>query len=135
MPLIPEKFQVILHILFAPHPPPLQRRPGPQRTLLPSAPKLKTLRLPIYAALHYIPDLEDCSVTPSEIHTLVFENPRARTVYLDPIASLIPIPPYYDNPFDGRQKYKPGSAAEMKAKKANGLRGLEEADKVEVVGE
>ncbi|KAL8666555.1 MAG: hypothetical protein Q9202_001353 [Teloschistes flavicans] len=97
-----------------------------------AAPKLKTLRLPLPAALEYLPRLEDCSITPSEIHTLIYEDPNVATVRLAPPASWIPIPPFYGDG-DERQQYKPGSAAEMREKKRRALRVLEESERVEMV--
>ncbi|KAL8726554.1 MAG: hypothetical protein Q9181_006008 [Wetmoreana brouardii] len=82
--------------------------------------RLKTLRLPIPAAIRYLDMVEQLLITPSEVQKLVFEDTKARFLHMLPIPILIPIEPIASNPRD--QEYKIGTASEERANKAKGIR-------------
>lgn len=90
------------------------------------------MRLPIAAAFDFVDLLEHLSQTPSEVHRQVFENPDIDVIDLSPPPILIPVPPFT---WDEDQKYKPASPAEMRQKKIQGLRMVEEQQRRKVVDE
>lgn len=85
-----------------------------------SEPRLKTLRLPIATAFHYLDAIDQLTITPSEIYTLVFEDQYTNILRMRPLPCLTPIPPYTDDLDE--QLYKLGSFAEMRERKKQGLR-------------
>ncbi|KAL8948425.1 MAG: hypothetical protein Q9222_005391 [Ikaeria aurantiellina] len=89
-------------------------------------PRLKTLRLPIMAALGHLEALEYLLTTPSEVHRVVFEDPNTDCIKLLPPAAFIPVPPFTG---DEDQEYRLGSAAQMRERKRQGLRIAEEAER------
>lgn len=94
--------------------------------------RLKTQRLPMAAAMEFLDGLEDLTVTPSEVHSCVFDNPNAPVLKLFPPPPLLPTPPFT---MDEDQEYKPGSPAEMRQYKSNGLRMEERKERTDIVGE
>ncbi|KAL8871539.1 MAG: hypothetical protein Q9174_002652 [Haloplaca sp. 1 TL-2023] len=87
-----------------------------------SEPKLKVLRLPLDAAGRYLETLEQLNVAPSEVQRLVYEDPNARWLKMNPMPILRPIEPY-TNPHD--QEYQLATPAEARKNKKAGIRSGE----------
>ncbi|KAL8937419.1 MAG: hypothetical protein Q9216_004430 [Gyalolechia sp. 2 TL-2023] len=88
-------------------------------------PRLKTLRLPIAAALEHLDSVEELTMAPREVYTSVYEDQDADVVKLLPPAKMIPIPPFVNSE---DQEYKVGTPIETRMRKRQGLRIAEEAE-------
>ncbi len=82
--------------------------------------RLKTLRLPLAPAFHYLDSIDQFTIAPSEVYTLTFENQHANILRMRPLPCLTPIPPFTDDLDE--QVYKLGSFAEMRERRKIGLR-------------
>lgn len=82
--------------------------------------------------MKHIDSLEECTITPSEIYSSVFEEGDTKVFKMSPPPEFFPIAPYT---MDEDQKYKRSSPAEMRRYKSYALRIEEKKARKERVGE
>ncbi|KAL9588130.1 MAG: hypothetical protein Q9203_003056 [Teloschistes exilis] len=92
--------------------------------------RLKTLRLPISAALKELDSVEFLTMTPSEVYKSVFEEVNPQVLRVHPPAWFFPKEPLVDNPSE--QVYRRATPAEARLRKQQGLRIAETSQQGDV---